>query len=230
MIKLIKRVPVKNPKQTAPTSKNQPPDYTNYQIPSETQPGQQQQPGKGGMMPLPPAVHPHAGQHMPPGDMSAGGMPPSAYGSTPPGLDYLSTLAAGRLPPVLPPQYYSGAGGGGGGAPNPASIDQAQQYHQSMALTNQYPPNLLRYHSSMGGYLPPQGPPPGGGADIGDVAQQLSALRNNPSTPGGPGGQQMDGSNMDTSLLDYLQDSRRQNHPPPPPPPYNVPYSQSGPH
>ncbi|KAL3784766.1 hypothetical protein ACHAW5_008137 [Stephanodiscus triporus] len=37
MIKLIKRVPVKNPKQTVPTSKRQLPDYTKYRLSSSPQ-------------------------------------------------------------------------------------------------------------------------------------------------------------------------------------------------
>jgi hypothetical protein len=217
LIKLIKRVPVKNPKQSVAASKDQLPDYTKYQLPSSPQTVN----GHATAMNSLPVLQSH--HDVMEAAAIKGGIATSEFLAhsmrhphpphPPDRLDYLSTLA-GRLPPALPQRYFAPHNtplqAPSGGASSMVS-DQSRMY-QPMSLTN-YPlgvsPAGLLQHQTLAGGNPN---PPQGAYDVGEVAQQLIACRNNLSSQNPIGHWD---SNIDSAILEYIRDSRRQSVPTP---------------
>ncbi len=212
---------MKNPKQTVATPKDQLPDYTKYQLPSSPQTGN----GLATALNSLPVLQSHhnamaaaaiKGGITTSDFLAAHSMrppPPPPHPPPPDRLDYLSTLA-GRLPPAIPQRYF---------APHntlmqaPAGVtssivsDQSRIY-QPLAMMN-YPPgvspaSLLQPQTLAGG----NPNPPQGAYDVGEVAQQLIACRNNSSSQNPMGHWD---SNIDSAILEYIRDSRRQNVPSP---------------
>jgi hypothetical protein len=201
MIKLIKRVPVKNPKQTVPTSKDQLPDYTKYQLPSSS-PTDNGHPTAMNSLPVLQSHHNAVAAAAIKGGLATSDFL-SSHSMRPPlpppdRLDYLSTLA-GRLPPVLPPRYFAAHNAPlqvpDGGASSIVS-DQSRMYQAS----------LLQHQALLAAGNP--NPPPGG-YGIGEVTQQL---RNNPSSQNPM--RHWD-SNVDSAIVEYIRDSYRQGFPTP---------------
>ena len=204
MIKLIKRVPVKNPKQTVPTSKGQLPDYTKYQLPSSPQ-TDNGHPTAVNPLPVLPSHHNAVAAAAIKGGLATSDFLSSHSMRPPPPhpdrLDYLSTLA-GRLPPVLPPRCF---------AAHNAPL-QAPDGNASSIVSDQsrmYQASLLQHQALLAAGNP--NPPPGG-YGIGEVAQQLIACRNNPSSQNPM--RHWD-SNIDTAIIEYIRDSYRQGIPTP---------------
>ncbi|KAL7525974.1 hypothetical protein ACHAXR_001245, partial [Thalassiosira sp. AJA248-18] len=219
LIKHIKRVPVKNPKPTLSTPKNQLPDYTNYRLPlsfkgsphaikghhsAAVKPSQVHQPHRNvaaaasagkGILPESELLPSHAAASLPP--------PPQDS------LDYLSALS--RLPPAVSSRY-STTQVPVSAAP-PGVSDQARRY-PSFMLTNYQPPVITSMNR-----LPsltasnPCVPSAPSASDLGEVAQQLLACRaNNVSSQISLG----DGSNnqLNAAILSMIMDSRRRDTPP----------------
>ncbi len=212
LIKLIKRVPVKNPKLTLPTSKDQLPDYTKYQLPSSPQTAS----GHATTIAMNslPANHDVVAAAAMNGGIAtsefllSNSMRPPQSLPNPDRLDYLSTLA-GRLPPALHPRYFAAHNtplqAPDGSASSSVVTDQSRVYQQALPLTN-YPPgvtsaSLLQHQALVGGNPNPP-------YEVGEVAQQLIACRNNPSSQN-PNGHW--DNNIDTAILEFIMDSRRQN-------------------
>jgi hypothetical protein len=222
LIKLIKRVPVKNPKQTLPRSKDQLPDYTKYQLPSSPQTAH----GHATTMGMN-ALTVHQSHHnvMAAAAMN-GGMTTSDFislnsmrptQSLSDRLDYLSTLA-GRFPPALHPRYFAAhntplpAPSSGVGPSSSVVADQSRVFQPPMPLMN-FPagatPASLLQHQALAGGNPNH---PSGVYEVGEVAQQLIACRNNPSSQNPIGHWD---NNIDTAILEYIRESRRQHVPTP---------------
>jgi hypothetical protein len=210
LIKHIKRVPVKNPKPTQATPKNQLPDYTNYQLPMALgdNAAAAAKAGEG----LSPVHQPNQmgagapGIDMLPAHLKATLPPPAPQGQE--GLDYLSAL--GRLPPGMPQRGY-----GAPGAQAPLGADPSRSY-QNFIMANYAQPPMVGSSSVPGmpgmpgmnmGSMNRLPGIPGNGAqgpnDLGDVAQQLLACRSN----AGQGG---DNNNLNAAILSMIMDSRRQ--------------------
>ena len=217
MIKLIKRVPVKNPKLTVPTSKDQLPDYTKYQLPSSPQIAG----GHATTIAINslPANHNAVAAAAMNGGIATSELvlpnsvrPPQSL-PNPDRLDYLSTLA-GRLPLAFHPMYFAAHNAplpaADGSASSSVVADQSRVYQQGLPLTN-YPPGVtpasLLQHQALAGSNPPNSP-----YEVGEVAQQLIACRNNPTSQNPIG--RWD-NNIDNAILEYIRDSRRQNVPTP---------------
>lgn len=212
LIKHIKRVPVKNPKPTLATPKNQLPDYTNYQLPVSL-----------GDAPNAAAHQPHLNMNL--GNAAAGPgselLPPHlkaslSTGSPQEGLDYLTAL--GRLP-----QATAAGAPRGYGAAAQAPMGQVPQMGADQGRRGGYPPFMLNnYHPSavpsMNHRMPSgfQGAnpssAPAGSDPLGDVAQQLLSCRNNASQSQGSAG---DGgnNNLNSAILAMIMDSRNRDTP-----------------
>ena len=223
MIKHIKRVPVKNPKPSMSTPKNQLPDYTNYQLPSAAVDHSSSRTANGlhtsTMLPVP--VHqPHHNHNVAAAAAAAGLrestlLSASSKAPPPPSLDYLSTL--GRMHPAVPQRYPAAYNSTllqfpvSSSLPHMAMASDQSRNYPSFMLTN-YQPSAV---SSMGHFQLPgmsagnPNVPPANGNDLGlgEVAQQLLACRNNnPPSPTSLG----DGnSNLNSALLAMIMDSRR---------------------
>lgn len=229
LMKYIKRVPVKNPKLTAPKPKSRLSDYSSYHLPSPFRLAYPDTANSSSMLvakPTPTVHRPHqniaavvANDHggLPESRILPGGilMPPRqetlGYGSTlgrvPPRrdtLDYLSRLGLGQIPPAVHPPFsitHNNALPVPINSAHPATFAQALKY-QSLLLSDCRPLEVTSMN-----HFPAvtAGNPyvPSTNNDLSEAAQNLIACRQNfPS--------QNANNNLNAEILAMIMDPRRQ--------------------
>mmetsp|Transcript_41408 Transcript_41408/g.72790 ORF Transcript_41408/g.72790 Transcript_41408/m.72790 type:complete len:238 (-) Transcript_41408:55-768(-) len=209
------------------TPKNQLPDYTNYQMPVSFHQDSLHSTTKGphATAKLVPVHQPHRNVAAAVGAATVkGGLPESKLlpahiqapmPPPPPGtLEYLAALSRMPPPPVAPRYFYPH------NAvlpvpthhvpPPPIVSDQARRY-PSFILTNYNQPPPVTSMNPLPVYSADPSIPPSN--DLGEVAQQLMAYRN--QTPPQPQMSLGDGNNhLNAAILARLMDSRRLGNPP----------------
>ena len=201
MLKLIKRVPVKNPKPSATVlGKNQVPDYTNYQLPNafnsaDPKSSQHTHVAK----PSPVRQQPRqnvAAVAAAPNGLPMGGNPHGAV-RPPDSLDYLAALRG----------IHTGANYGRQSLPASLTGVPPGYPHPSLIASN-FQPAMATSMGLFPGYAQGGNNNARSFNDM-DLAQLLQRRQNSPPQGSGQGGQGGDGSNLNSAILSMIMDSRR---------------------